>query len=255
MVETTSRALSTAAAAFLIEATACKSTDALDRHFSQLTQALGFRSAIFVNLSSAGAPIKPRVLFGENHAPWLERYLEANYARLDPTIPRAFRSRDPFTWKDAEPPNASRRVKQFFGEAREIWAEDGLIVPIHGPFGEFSVVNLLSDCRIDLADEEIGVLRGVCNVYASVALTIAEGALPSPPAAEPSLSRRERQCIYWMAMGKHDAQTAEILGISAHTVREYLDSAKAKLAVETRPEMSLKALAFGLLVPDGGMMI
>jgi DNA-binding CsgD family transcriptional regulator len=71
----------------------------------------------------------------------------------------------------------------------------------------------------------------------------------------PALSRRERQCVYWMAMGKHDGETALILDISAHTVREYIDSAKVKLGAQTRPELSLRALACGLLAPDRCLML
>lgn len=253
MVESASQIFSGAAADFLADATACKTVEALDARFLQFAQSIGFDSAMFVHLSSAGAAISPRVIFGE-HAPWVEHYAVQNYARLDPTIPRAFRSREPFTWKDVERPDAPRRQRQFFGEAREVWAKDGLVVPVHGPFGEFSVVNLLSDRSIFLRDEEIAVLKGVCSVYASIGLTLTDGAMPSPPEGAMALSRREQQCIYWMCMGKHDIETAKILGISVHTVRGYLESAKLKLGAETRPELGLKALASGLLVPDRGMM-
>lgn len=254
MVVSQSQVLSAAAAEFLVEATQCKSATLLDEHFLRFAKSMGFDSAMFVHLSSAGAAVAPRVLFGEDN-PWVGHYAAQNYARLDPTIPRAFRSRRAFTWGDAESPDAPRRQRDFFGEAREVWAKDGLIVPVHGPFGEFSVVNLLCSHRIALAPEETAVLKGVCSIYACVGLNFAQGALPLPPVAIPALSRRERQCIYWMCMGKHDAETAVILGISAHTVRGYLDSAKVKLGVETRPELSLEALACGLLVPDRGMMV
>ncbi len=53
-----------------------------------------------------------------------------------------------------------------------------------------------------------------------------------------------------MSVGKHDVETGRILGISAHTVRGYIDSIKVKLGVETRPELSIRAQASGLLVPD-----
>ncbi len=254
MVVYDSRLLSYAATEFLVEAAVCKTTNALDAHFLRFAQALGFDSAMFVNLSNAGTAITPRVVLGDR-APWIEHYAAQNYARLDPTIPRAFRSRKPFTWEEVERPDAPRRQRQFFGEAREVWAKDGLIVPIHGPFGEFSVVNLLCRRRIRLTDEETAIIKGVCNIYAAVGLSLAQGALPAPPEATPALSRRERQCLYWMCMGKHDIDIAEILGISSHTVRGYLNSAKVKLDAETRPELSLKALAYGVLVPDRGMLL
>ena len=69
------------------------------------------------------------------------------------------------------------------------------------------------------------------------------------------LTPREQQCLHWMSQGLHDKQTAKTLGISPHTVREHIESAKQKLGVETRGQMTLKALAWGLLVPDLGLMI
>jgi len=247
------RSLSAVAAEFLAQATDCKSSEALHAHFLDFAQALGFESAMFLNLSNAGSAISPRVVLGD-HDPWIQHYTAQNYARLDPTIPRAFRSRTPFTWSSVERPDAPRRQRQFFGEAREAWSEEGLIVPIHGPYAEFSVVNLLCDHRIALPDEETAIIQGVCHVYVAVGLNLATGALPLPPDSMPALTARERQCVFWMCMGKRDADTADILGVSAHTVRQYINSAKLKLGVETRPELSLKALVYGLLVPDRGAM-
>lgn len=252
MVESSFDSVSTAAADFLKAASACQNIEALDARFLDFARQVGFASAMFVHLSSHGEPIAPKVLFGRDN-PWIPRYAERNYARLDPTIPRAFLSRRAFTW-GAVDRSRSRRLRSFFGEARELWAKDGLIVPIHGPFGEFSVVNLLSERRIKLTAEPTAAVQGVCHIYACLGLNLIKGPVVEPIDASVELSRRERQCIYWMSVGKHDSETARILGISVHTVREYLDSAKVKLHVETRPELSLKALAMGLLVPDRAML-
>ena len=253
MVEYSLSILNVAAADFFIEATASKTADALDALFQRFVRRLGFDSAMFINLSSGGAPIAPRIIFGAAD-PWVAHYAENNYARLDPTLQRAFRSRKAFTWRDVERPDGSREERAFFGEAREIWAQDSLIVPIHGPFGEFSVVNLISQAPLALSEEALALLQGACHVYATVGLNFASGALSAPPMPMPDLGRRERQCTYWMAMGKHDNETASILRISINTVRGYLESSKLKLGAQSRPELTLKALAYGVLVPDRGMI-
>jgi DNA-binding CsgD family transcriptional regulator len=237
----------------LIKVTESQTAEALHTHLLAFAQALGFHSAIFVNLTNSGGPVIPRVVLGD-FDPWIEYYTEQNFARLDPIIPAAFRSRTPFTWRSVEPPDAPRPVRQFFIELRDAWSDEGLVVPIHGPFGEFSIVNLLCDAPIRLSVAEMGVIQGVCQIYVTVGLTLATGALPLPPDSLPALSKRERQCLFWMCMGKHDVDTAKILGISAHTVRGYLDAIRLKLGVETRPELSIKALVSGLLVPDRGGM-
>jgi DNA-binding CsgD family transcriptional regulator len=253
MVDPFSTMLTDAATAFLTQASACATIDALDRLFQRFARALGFEGALYINLSSAGAPVSPRVVFGGEDE-WITHYAAQNYAQLDPTIPRAFQSRKPFTWRDAERRGAPRSEKQFFGEAREIWAEDGLIVPIHGPFGEFSVVNLLSRTPIKVDDEQAMVLQGVCHMYVTAGHNLIDGVATSTPEPMPTLSLRERQCVYWMTMGKHDVETAIILSISVNTVNGYLSTAKTKLGVQTRAALSLKALVYGLLIPDRAMM-
>jgi DNA-binding CsgD family transcriptional regulator len=43
------------------------------------------------------------------------------------------------------------------------------------------------------------------------------------------LSPRERECLQWIAEGKTYWECAMILGLSEHTVRCYLESARHKL--------------------------
>ncbi|QUD90128.1 helix-turn-helix transcriptional regulator [Phenylobacterium montanum] len=249
MVDRISPRLSTAAAAFLAKAATCVAITTLDQDFLDLIRSFGFKTAMCVSLARAGAPVSPTVIFGEE-SPWIPYYAARNYASLDPTITRAFRTRKAFTWRDVERPDAPNEVRRFFGEAREAWAQDGLIVPIHGPFGEMSVINLLSAVDISLSDDEIAMLQGVCSIYAANGLNLVQGVLPLARTPALGLTPREQQCIFWMSVGKHDADTAEILKISPHTVRAHLDSAKTKFMVETRPELCMKALAHGILVPD-----
>jgi DNA-binding CsgD family transcriptional regulator len=253
MLEFSLSTMNLAASDFFIAATTCKTAAELDALFQGFVRRLGFELAMFINLSIGGAPVAPRIIFGAAD-PWVAHYAENNYARLDPTIQRAFRSRNAFTWRDVERADGSREERTFFGEAREIWAQDSLIVPVHGPFGEFSVVNLVSQSPLALGAEALTLLQGACHLYASIGLNFAGGALAGPMTPMPELGRRERQCTYWMCMGKHDNETASILQISINTVRGYLDSAKLKLGAQSRPELTLKALVYGLLVPDRAMM-
>ncbi|MDR3511058.1 MAG: autoinducer binding domain-containing protein [Caulobacteraceae bacterium] len=253
MIESDDRGLGNAAADFMMAASDCAKIEMLDDRFRRFVQGQGFNSAMFVHLSSSGAPVSPRVVFGDPD-PWIAHYNARRYARLDPTIPQAFTSRRAFTWGQAEKPDGSREQRDFFGEARELWAKDGLVVPVHGPYGEFSVVNLLSDRKIVLSDAERAVFEGSAQVYASQGLTLLFGALGAGPAPKTALTRREQECVYWMAQGKHDAEIAVILGLSQHTVRIYIDAAKTKLEVQTRPQLIAKALTFGYLVPDPAML-
>lgn len=63
------------------------------------------------------------------------------------------------------------------------------------------------------------------------------------------LTDRQVDCLYWLAGGKTIAETARILGISAHTVREHLRAVTARLgAVNTTHAVAL-ACQFGIVAP------
>ena len=49
----------------------------------------------------------------------------------------------------------------------------------------------------------------------------------------PVLSPRERECLYWSALGKDYKDIALILGLSHHTTRSYIKSARTKLGCAT----------------------
>ena len=48
------------------------------------------------------------------------------------------------------------------------------------------------------------------------------------------LTAREMETLHWVREGKRNAEIAQILNISAHTVRHHLENIYAKLGVETR---------------------
>jgi len=62
-----------------------------------------------------------------------------------------------------------------------------------------------------------------------------------------NLRPREHDCLYWAAMGKSAAETAEILGLKTETVRKYLKTALARLNARTKAQAVAKALQWGLL--------
>lgn len=64
-----------------------------------------------------------------------------------------------------------------------------------------------------------------------------------------TLSRREEDVLRIAAKGYTAQETADMLGISQHTVREYLKSCYRKLKVSSRSEATLEAIRLGLIHP------
>lgn len=121
---------------------------------------------------------------------------------------------------------------------------DGFTVPAHLP-GECS-----GSCSFATA-------KGSPNQPENLALAQLVGAFAFQAARRlarkdvchlPSLvhvSRRERECLIWIARGKSDADIATILGISEHTVHHYVKHARASYDVVSRSQLIARALFAG----------
>jgi DNA-binding CsgD family transcriptional regulator len=240
---------------FLSTAGSCPDVRSLDERFVTVVKAFGFKTAIYLRLSEFGQPRAPHCIFGEDAPEWLDRYREKNYAFIDPALAAAFRSRQAFTWSQTDHPEAPKKVRDFWGEAHELWARDALVVPVRGPLGELSVVNLISDDELALHPDVRATLQALCSLYASVGETFCRGEQVELGGTVPALSRRELQCVFWMSLGKTDAESGKILGVSPQTVKGYIETAKRKLDVTSRPALTLRALALGLLLPDKASII
>jgi DNA-binding NarL/FixJ family response regulator len=71
-----------------------------------------------------------------------------------------------------------------------------------------------------------------------------EGALPKP------LARRELEVLRLLARGKTNQQIAQILGLSALTVKTHVQRIIGKLGVSDRTQAAVRAAELGLLAPE-----
>lgn len=57
-----------------------------------------------------------------------------------------------------------------------------------------------------------------------------------------NLSKRQKDCLYWLLKGKTAAETANILNLSQRTVESYINHIKIKFQCSTKSELIVKAL-------------
>ncbi|AQS51850.1 hypothetical protein PAEH1_10350 [Paenalcaligenes hominis] len=70
------------------------------------------------------------------------------------------------------------------------------------------------------------------------------------------LSPKERECLYWVALGKTSEEISRILGLSPHTVNFHIRNCFIKLNVSSRPAAIAKALAHSLLaLPESSPVV
>lgn len=179
---------------------------------------------------------------------WVDRYLEMDYLRMDPVIFGCFQRFDPAIWKDLD--WSSKAAKAMFQDALDYGlGNQGYSIPLHGPQGQFALFTLN-----DHADDEewvafIGAhnrdLIVLAHAFNTKALSFEPG---NDGMGAPSLSPRELGAIRCLARGLSRAQTAQELGISEHTLRVYIESARHKLGALNTTHAVARALSTGIII-------
>ena len=64
------------------------------------------------------------------------------------------------------------------------------------------------------------------------------------------ITKRERECLEWAAIGKSTWDISEIIEVSEACVTFHIENAKRKLHAVNRTHAVVKALMRGLIIPD-----
>lgn len=179
---------------------------------------------------------------------WVQHYVDHDYIRIDPVVLGCFQRFHPVDWKrldwSSKPARHLRQEAQRFGIGNQ-----GLSVPIRGPNGQFALFTLSHHCD----DAEWSVLMDmhqrdlivIAHYFNQKALEIAAGRAPEP--TKP-LSPREIDALTYLAMGYGRGQVADLLSISEHTLRVYIESARFKLGAANTTHAVARALSEGLII-------
>jgi len=176
---------------------------------------------------------------------WVEHYRTRKYLKIDPVIQTGLRRILPVDWDDFE--GDDKALRQFFGEAAEFGlGRKGMSFPVHGYGGDralFSVSADFSEREWQWARRAAFRQFPVIAAHLHYAVLRTEGVLR----AQPNLSPRELECLQWTSEGKTVWECGMILGLSLHTVRCYLESARHKLGASSDTHAVSIALKSGIL--------
>ena len=232
--------------AFFKGVTQAATIEELADGFGACVAAHGFQRAVCFRIATPGQPVHPQLLFGWRATEMSARYVAERHYRVDPTIPALFGAVVPFSWDELEPPS-NADTADFYHALLESGVRNGLVVPLHGPRGEVLCVVLISEDEEDFPDDLRRRMHVAATLFAALGLTLVEREAEPP---SPDFTRREIQCVYWIAQGKSDWEIAEILGISEDTVAWHVQNAKAKLGVTRRAQLPSAAWRLGLLLDE-----
>ena len=187
---------------------------AIEDQLVSVLQGLGFR---FVALASHVDPLRPRpgcVSVVNYPAPWLARYQERDYARIDPVFLAACTRSAPFHWEEVlGGMQLSRAQRTLLAEGASFGVRAGMTIPLRTPDITPASCSLIAGPEgIDplcLPDALMSVIYG----YGALQRRLNPHGRPEPIV----LSVRERQCLTLAGRGKSDWIIGEVLGVSKRT--------------------------------------
>ncbi|MGE0667015.1 MAG: autoinducer binding domain-containing protein [Sphingomonadales bacterium] len=178
---------------------------------------------------------------------WFVRYDAERYEEIDPIGEWMVHNRLPFEWDKVLGTLAlTRRQKRLLAEIRDASLFDGVTVPIHGPFGQVNGVTFMRSRPSGITPSDLHVGRVLAMQFHQAYTALEDD---GNPAAGSPLTARERDVLLRLVEGLNNAQAAERLGISEHSVKFHLQNVCKKLGVNSRVAAVVKAIRLGLIVP------
>ena len=179
---------------------------------------------------------------------WKEHYVKNGLYMVDPTLHRAAKSIAPVDWRRLErDPN----FHTVFRDASDFGiTEQGLTIPVRGPFGDTGMLSVTRNCGVTEWDK---LVKHIIVDLQSVAVHIHDTVMRSDVLSQvlrfPTLSSREKEVLQWTAAGKSHQDIGDILGISHRTVEVHLRSGREKLYALTTAQAVGRAISLGLIYP------
>ena len=179
---------------------------------------------------------------------WVSRYLLQGYVNIDPVAIEGVTRSLPFFWHELILTPAAQ--KMFEDAAQHGLSGSGYSIPIIDRSGRRALLSLFVELSHEAWLPNVLQHRDHWTELSILLHSKALVELYGEGEVVPPLGPRERECLHWAALGKDYKDIAIILGISEHTARGYLKSARFKLSCANIPQAIAKAIKFRLINPD-----
>jgi DNA-binding CsgD family transcriptional regulator len=180
---------------------------------------------------------------------WMKYYFSKGYVDVDPVIKIIKQQHGPFTWNNlAQFKDITKAESVLMHEAEDAKLLDGIGVSFHSPNGEIVGMGIASSAGgTEPHKDLISLVYMLCAQFHHVYQYLErESTIPHKIV---ELSAREKEILTWLAAGKSKSIIGEILHISEHTVKTYLQRVFCKLGVHTKQEAIVRAVRLGLINP------
>lgn len=174
---------------------------------------------------------------------WANHYEDQNYMVIDPVVRGALQQFHPLDWKRLD--WSTKRTREFFHEAVDFGVgQQGYTIPIRGPNGQAAIF------AINHESNDAGWGRYIeenAHDFMLISHYFHQKALAATHVTAPMLSPRELDVLKYLGIGLSRGKVAEILKISEHTLRVYVDSARYKLGALNTTHAVALALSRGVI--------
>lgn len=174
----------------------------------------------------------------------MRTYMKRDYVFSDPVVIYSRRAITPFAWSEMD--KISRKGKEIMSVAADFKLTDGYSFPILNGSGYAAAASLVGDLKV-IPSELLSQLHLALIYFHGMVLNFEPAGSIANLHERLILSRRESQCLMWIADGKTDWEIGRILSIGESTVHKYVESAKLKLGSVTRSQAVVKAIKHGLV--------
>lgn len=175
----------------------------------------------------------------------VETYDDLGLFQESPVIQMLKKTTSPVTWDMSEVNQAfsSEAALQVGEKFREAGIKHGLGFNVHAANMTIGAVVFSGQSKFDDMDA-ILELAQLSNGIFSKCIEIQAATRP----LKVKLSKRERECLLWTSEGKSSYEIGMILGLSEHTINNYMARVCMKLGAVNRPHLVAEAFRQGILI-------
>ena len=231
---------------------AVQTTQALTRQLERACGLLGFDTIVQGLQSRNGMEGAVQVMSTSVvSSPWHAHYIRQKYYEIDPRMQHCARRLMPIPWS-IDSTYQDPRERQMAEEQQDFGVRAGIFAPTHTTDGRFTVICVgLRNVPHAAAREVLKhaqPLLPTLGAYAHEALTrIHDAATQRRVKPAIPLTRRERDCLQWAAVGKTSWEIGQVLHITERTANFHLGNAMTKLGCHSRQHAIVKALGLRLI--------
>ena len=178
---------------------------------------------------------------------WISRYLIKGYVTIDPVMKVGLAQISPFHWKDLDVDETGMEMMVDFAQSG--FSADGFSIPVIDRIGRRAVFSINAQSGDECWMDRVECYQKDWIFIAGEIHKLAISELFGENDSTPILSKRELDTLLWSARGKNYKEIAIILGLSDHTIRTYMSSARSKLDSVSLSQAIAEAIRLQLIKP------